>query len=115
MGTLINAIEKIFGASSYYMQSHEHTAISTVLHLRKVREQFFDDVYSILKRTHLENFFHHINRFHQNIKFTMKEENNGKLLKRNNGKIPVDFCDWEIPKVYSDYTYLAVILIDLVL
>ena len=93
MGTLINAIEKIFGASSYYMQSHEHTAISTVLHLRKVREQFFDDVYSILKRTHLENFFHHINRFHQNIKFTMKEENNGKLLKRNNGKIPVDFCD----------------------
>ena len=37
------------------------------------------DVYSILKRTHLENFFHHINNLHQNIKFTMEEENNGEL------------------------------------
>ena len=44
---------------------------------------------------HLENFFHHINNLHQNIKFTMEEESNGKLeflntlLKRNNGEISV--------------------------
>ena len=37
------------------------------------------DVYSILKRTHLENVLHHINNLHQNIKFTMEEENNGEL------------------------------------
>ena len=59
----------------------------------KVWEQFVDDVYSNLKRTHLENFFHHINSLHQNIKFTMEEESNGELsfldtlLKRNNGEI----------------------------
>ena len=58
-------------------------------------ERFVDDVYSILKRTHLENFFHHINNLHQNIKFTMEEESNGELafldtlLKRNNGEISV--------------------------
>ena len=46
-----------------------------------------------LKRTHLENFFHHINNLIQNIKFTMEEESNGELafldtlLKQNNGEI----------------------------
>ena len=74
-----------------YMQAHESTAISTALHPPKVWERFVDDVYSIVKRTHLENFFHHINNLHQNIKFTTEEESNGELafldtlLKRNNG------------------------------
>ena len=78
-----------------YMQAYECTAITTALHPPKVWEQFVDDVYSILKRTHLENFFHHINNLHQNIKFTMEEESNGELafldilLKRNNGEISV--------------------------
>ena len=31
-----------------------------------------DDVYSILKYMHLENFFHHIKNLRQNIKFTME-------------------------------------------
>ena len=58
-------------------------------------KRFVDDVYSIIKRTHLENFFHHINNLPQNIKFTMEEESNGELaflgtlLKRNNGEITV--------------------------
>ena len=78
-----------------YMQAYEHTAITTALHPPKVWERFVDDVYSILKRTHLENFFHHINNLHQNIKFTMEEESNGELafldtlLKWNNGEISV--------------------------
>ena len=69
--------------------------MSTALHPPKVWEQFVDDVYSILKRTHLENFFQHINNLHQNIKFTMEEESNGELafldtlLKRDNGEISV--------------------------
>ena len=78
-----------------YMQAHERTAISTALHPPKVWERFVDDVYSILKRTHLENVFQHINNLHQNIKFTMEEESNGELafldtlLKRDNGEISV--------------------------
>ena len=44
-----------------YMQSYERTAITTALHPLKVWEQFVDDVYSVLKRTHLEKFFHHNN------------------------------------------------------
>ena len=77
------------------MQAHECTAISTALHPPKVWERFADDFYPIVKRTHLENIFHHINNLHQNIKFTMKEESNGELafldtlLKRNNGEISV--------------------------
>ena len=78
-----------------YMQAYEGTAITMALHPPKVWDRFADDVYSILKRTHLENFFHHINNHHQNIKFTMEKENNGELafldtlLKRYNGEIPV--------------------------
>ena len=62
-----------------YMQAYENTTITTALHPPKVLERFVDDVYSILKRTHLENFFHHINNLYQNIKFTIKEESNGEL------------------------------------
>ena len=78
-----------------YMQAYERTAITTALHPPKVWEQFVDDVYSILRRTHLENFFHHINNLYQNIWFTMEEKSNGKLafldtlLKQNNGEISV--------------------------
>ena len=78
-----------------YMHAHERTAISTARHTPKVCERFVDDIYSIIKRRHLENFFHHINNLHQNIKFTMEEESNGKLafldtlLKPNNGEISV--------------------------
>ena len=78
-----------------YMQAHESTAISTALHPPKVWERFVDDIYSIVKRTHLEKFSHHIINLHQNIKFTMEEESNEELefldtlLKRNNGEISV--------------------------
>ena len=77
------------------MQAYERTAITTALHPPKVWERFVDDVYSILKRTHLENFFHHIKNLHQNIKFTTEKERNGELafldtsLKQNNGEISV--------------------------
>ena len=78
-----------------YMQAYECTAITTALHPPKVLERFVDDVYSIFKRMRLENFFHHINNLHQNIKFTMEEERNRELgfldtlLKQKNGEISV--------------------------
>ena len=78
-----------------YMQAYECIAITTALHPPKVWKQFFDDVYSILTRAHLESFFPHINNLHQNIKFTMEKEINAEpafldtLLKRNNGEISV--------------------------
>ena len=77
------------------MQADERTARTTTLHTPKVWERFVDNIYSILKSTHFENIFHHINNLHQNIKFTMEGESNGELafldslLKRNNGKITV--------------------------
>ena len=61
----------------------------------KVWERFADDVCSILKCTHLENLFHHINNLHQNIKFSMVQESNWELaffdtlLKRINEKISI--------------------------
>ena len=78
-----------------FMQGYERTAKTTALHPPRVWERLADDVYSILKRTHLEKSFHHINNIHRNIKFTMEKESNGELafldtlLKRNNGEISV--------------------------
>ena len=78
-----------------YMQAHQHTATSLALHPPEVWVPFVNDVYSILKRTHLENFFQHIKNPHQNIKFTVEEESNGELafldtlLKRDNAEISV--------------------------
>ena len=69
------------------MQSHESTAISG--------NDLLMTFTLIVKRTHLENFFHHINNLHQNIKFTMEEESNGELafldtlLTRTNEEISV--------------------------
>ena len=39
------------------MLAHERTAISTVVHPPQVWERFFDNIYSILKRTDLEKNF----------------------------------------------------------
>ena len=78
-----------------YMQVFERTVITTAPHPPKVWERFVDYVYYVFKRTFLENFFHHINNLHQNIKFTMEEESNEELafldtlLKWNNGEISV--------------------------
>ena len=56
-----NCVAMRWSASSIkaenYMQTHEQTAISTILHPPKVWKQFVDDVYSIYKLTHSENFF----------------------------------------------------------
>ena len=52
-------------------------------------------IYSILKCTYLEKFFHLINNIYQKIKFTIEGESNRELefletlLKANNGKISV--------------------------
>ena len=59
-----------------YMESQEEAAISTALNSSKVWEKFVDDVYSILKRTHLRTFFHCIRNLHPNIEFIMEEEKN---------------------------------------
>ena len=63
----------------FFLQTHEQTVVSTVLHPPKVWERFVNEIYSILKGSHLENFFHHINNLHQNIKLIMEDKSNGEL------------------------------------
>ena len=60
---------------------------------------------------HLENFFHHINNLHQNIKLTIEEETNGELafldtlMKRNIRKISVVVC--RKPTYTNQYLYYS--------
>ena len=82
-------------ADDVYMQTHKQTVTFKALYPPNIWEQFIDDVFSILKLTHLENFFHHMNNLHQNTKFTIEKISNGEqafletLLKRNNGKVSI--------------------------
>ena len=66
MGDLVSST-----TAEIYMQAYECKAITMALQPPKVWEQFVDEVYSILKRTYFENFFHRISNLHQHIKFTM--------------------------------------------
>ena len=57
-----------------YIQAYERTAITTGLHPPEVWDGFADDVYSILKHTHLGNFFHHINNIYKILSLLWKKK-----------------------------------------
>ena len=87
-----------------YVQIHKRSAISTMLHPLKAWEQIVNGVYSILKRMHLENFFHHINNLHLNIKFTTEEESKWRT------RVSLHFIETEQWKdlcirIYDAYAY----------
>ena len=58
--------------SEVYMQTHDKLRYI-------VWGRIADDVYSIPKGTHLENFFHHMNTLHHNIRFSKEEKSNGEV------------------------------------
>ena len=57
-----------------YMISIETTAITTADTPPRIWERHVDDVFSILRRCNLEQFFQHINSLHPKTKFTMETE-----------------------------------------
>ena len=89
------------------MQVYERTVITMALHPAKVWERFHDDVYSILKRKHLENLFHHINNHHQNIKFIMKEESNRELAFLDSFSSRVSLLVYRKPTQTEQYLYYS--------
>ena len=78
-----------------YMQAHENTALTTADHAPRVWKRFVDDVFLIIKRSHLEQFHKHINALHPKIQFTVEYEKDDSipfldtLVCRNEGKLSV--------------------------
>ncbi|XP_057298092.1 uncharacterized protein LOC130629018 [Hydractinia symbiolongicarpus] len=78
-----------------YMQAHETTALVTSDRRPKDWRRFVDEVFAIIKRSHLEEFHEHIIGLHRQIKFTVELEHDGSiafldtLVKRKNGSISV--------------------------
>ena len=72
------------------MQTTETTALTTTSHPPKVWEHHVDDVFSIIRKSNLHDFFKHMNSLHPRAKFTMETEQNsqlpflGTLIQRNN-------------------------------
>ena len=62
-----------------YMQGTEATALTTTSHPPKVWEHHVADIFSIIRKSNLHDFFQHINCLHQKTKFTMETEKNSQL------------------------------------
>ena len=62
-----------------YMISHEQTALTTTTCPPKVWERYVDDVFLIIKKHWLEEFYDHINGLHEQIKFTIEKEKDSNL------------------------------------
>ena len=62
-----------------YMISIETTVITTADTPPRIWECHVDDVFSILRRCNLEQFFQHINSLHPKTKFTMDREENSTI------------------------------------
>ena len=65
-----------FIVAEIYMRSIETTAITTADTPPRIWKRHVDDVFSILRRCNLEQFFQHINSLHPKTKFTMEREEN---------------------------------------
>ena len=61
------------------MQATETTALTTTSHPLKVWECHVDDVFSVIRKSNLHDFFQHINSLHPKTKFTMETEGNSQL------------------------------------
>ena len=64
----------MFNSQFYQQTDGVATTISKELHPRKFWKRYVDEVHFILKRSHLETFFCHINNLNQNNNLTMEEE-----------------------------------------
>ena len=62
-----------------YMQTTETTALTTTSHPPKVWERHVDDVFSIIRKSNLHDFFQQINSLHPKTKFTMETEQNSQI------------------------------------
>lgn len=75
-----------------YMQAHENVALTTAACPPKVWERHVDDVFLIIKKHSLNDFFEHVNNQHDQIKFTIEKEKDAclpfldTLVKRNNDR-----------------------------
>ena len=64
----------MFNSQFYQQTDGVPTTISKELHPPKFWKRYVDEVHFILKRSHLQTFFCHINNLNQNNNFTMEEE-----------------------------------------
>ena len=64
----------MFNSQFYQQTDGVATTISKELHPPKFWKRYVDEVHFILKGSHLETFFCHINNLNQNNNLTMEEE-----------------------------------------
>ena len=56
-----------------YLQAHETTAITTLSNPPNIWKRYVDEVFAIIKRSHLDEFQQHINGLHPNIELTVEQ------------------------------------------
>ena len=75
MGSPVSAV-----VANIFMQSFEKKALSTAGKLTpRVWKRYVDDVFSIIRKASVDGFLRHINGTDEQINFTIKREDGGKL------------------------------------
>ena len=93
MGSPVSAV-----VDNLYMEFFEELALETAPTTPRVWKRYVDDTFCILRKGSTEGLLHHLNGVRPTIKFTMKQEEDRKilfldtLLRREDGRLDVSVC-----------------------
>ena len=93
MGSPVSAV-----VDNLYMEFLEELALETAPTTPRVWKRYVDDTFRILTKDSTEELLHHLNGVRSIIKFTLEEEEDGKipfldtLLRREDGRLDVSVC-----------------------
>ena len=90
MGCLVSAV-----VDNLYMEFFEELALETAPTTPRVCKRYVDDTFCILRKGSIEELLHHLNGVRPTIKFTLEQEEDGKipflntLLRKEDGSLDV--------------------------
>ena len=93
MGSPVSAV-----VDSLYMEFLEELALETAPTTPRVWKRYVDDTFCIFRKGSTEELLHHLNGVRPIIKFTLEQEEDGKipfldtLLRREDGRLDVSVC-----------------------
>ena len=93
MDSLVSAV-----VDNLYMEFFEELALETAPTTPRLWKRYLDDTFCILRKGSTEELLHHLNGVRPTIEFTMKQEEDRKilfldtLLRREDGRLDVSVC-----------------------
>ena len=75
MGSPVSAV-----IANLYMEAFEEQAIESAPYKPKIWKRYVDDTFTILERSYVESFLHHLNSQQPTIRFAMETKKESKIV-----------------------------------